>query len=224
MHDHMEASLAIVGCIEEFQRYLNGIRHHHERSDGTGYPDGLQGDQIPLEGRIIAHAYDAMTSERAYRRRLSHTEALACSNTMPAASSPDRRGRLHLCCEGEHKPSVSRGDSGNSPSRRPHPDPKDRVDNLPQGEDHDVEKAKKCEGQSWKAPFASRAAYARAGLADLLASDSGPASLSGVGANRGPMRAGLPAQGSRPVQGASGPGRRSRQLEPLCVRVERQAR
>jgi len=58
----VEASLAIVGCIEEFQPYLNGIRHHHERYDGTGYPDGLQGAETPLEGRIIAvaDAYDAM--------------------------------------------------------------------------------------------------------------------------------------------------------------------
>ena len=45
------------------------VRHHHERYDGTGYPDGLAGDDIPLESRIIlvADAFEAMTSDRPYR-------------------------------------------------------------------------------------------------------------------------------------------------------------
>ena len=55
------------------------VLHHHERWDGTGYPDGLHGDSIPLGARIIfvADAYDAMTSERVYQRRLTDDEALA---------------------------------------------------------------------------------------------------------------------------------------------------
>jgi len=55
------------------------VLHHHERWDGTGYPDGLHGDSIPLGARIIfvADAYDAMTSERVYQRRLTDEEALA---------------------------------------------------------------------------------------------------------------------------------------------------
>ncbi len=54
------------------------VLHHHERWDGTGYPDGLHGDSIPLGARIIfvADAYDAMTSERVYQRQLSDDEAL----------------------------------------------------------------------------------------------------------------------------------------------------
>jgi HD-GYP domain-containing protein (c-di-GMP phosphodiesterase class II) len=46
------------------------VRHHHERIDGTGYPDGLSGDEIPLESRIIlvADSFEAMTSDRPYRR------------------------------------------------------------------------------------------------------------------------------------------------------------
>ena len=46
------------------------VRHHHERVDGRGYPDGLVGDAIPLESRIIlvADAYEAMTSDRPYRK------------------------------------------------------------------------------------------------------------------------------------------------------------
>ena len=63
------------------------VLHHHERWDGTGYPDGVGGEDIPLGARIIfvADAYDAMTSDRVYRGRLSDDEAIAelarCSGT-----------------------------------------------------------------------------------------------------------------------------------------------
>jgi diguanylate cyclase (GGDEF)-like protein/putative nucleotidyltransferase with HDIG domain len=55
------------------------VLHHHERWDGSGYPDGLPGDAIPLGARIIfvADAYDAMTSERVYRRRVAPEQAIA---------------------------------------------------------------------------------------------------------------------------------------------------
>jgi hypothetical protein len=55
------------------------IRHHHERLDGTGYPEGLSGDQIPLGARMIAVAdtFDALTSLRPYRQAKSHREAIA---------------------------------------------------------------------------------------------------------------------------------------------------
>jgi HD-GYP domain-containing protein (c-di-GMP phosphodiesterase class II) len=54
------------------------VLHHHERWDGTGYPERLRGDEIPLGARIIfvADAYDAMTSDRAYRGRLTPREAI----------------------------------------------------------------------------------------------------------------------------------------------------
>jgi diguanylate cyclase (GGDEF)-like protein len=63
------------------------VRHHHERWDGTGYPERLHGEEIPLGARIIfvADAYDAMTSDRAYRGRLTPREAIEelerCSGT-----------------------------------------------------------------------------------------------------------------------------------------------
>ena len=55
------------------------VRHHHERFDGKGYPDGIQGEEIPLESRIIAVAdtYDAITSDRSYRKGRTHDEAIA---------------------------------------------------------------------------------------------------------------------------------------------------
>ena len=58
---------------------LQIIRHHHERTDGGGYPDGLEGDQIPLGARMIAiaDAYDAMTSDRSYRPAMARDQAVA---------------------------------------------------------------------------------------------------------------------------------------------------
>ena len=55
------------------------VRSHHERWDGSGYPDGLAGDQIPLEARIVAaaDAYSAMTTDRSYQRALPPADALA---------------------------------------------------------------------------------------------------------------------------------------------------
>jgi hypothetical protein len=55
------------------------VRHHHERLDGSGYPDGLRGEEIPLGARIVAVAdtFDAITSDRAYRAARTHKEALA---------------------------------------------------------------------------------------------------------------------------------------------------
>lgn len=63
------------------------VRHHHERYQGGGYPDGLQGSDIPLASRIIclADAYDAMTSVRSYRSSMTHEmaidEIIRCSGT-----------------------------------------------------------------------------------------------------------------------------------------------
>jgi HD-GYP domain-containing protein (c-di-GMP phosphodiesterase class II) len=53
------------------------VLHHHEQVNGTGYPDGLKGERIPLDARImaVADAYDAMTSDRAYRKGMPHEKA-----------------------------------------------------------------------------------------------------------------------------------------------------
>ena len=55
------------------------VRHHHENWDGSGYPDGLAGEQIPVGARVlsIVDCYDALTSDRPYRRALSHGAAVA---------------------------------------------------------------------------------------------------------------------------------------------------
>ena len=75
---HPAMSAHIIGGVERFAEFLPGARHHHERYDGKGYPDGLAGDAIPFDARIlaVADAYDAMTSDRSYRAALTHAEAL----------------------------------------------------------------------------------------------------------------------------------------------------
>jgi HD-GYP domain-containing protein (c-di-GMP phosphodiesterase class II) len=79
VRDHPAQSAHILGAVARFAQYVPGARHHHERYDGRGYPDGLAGKAIPLDARILAVAdsYDAMTSDRSYREALSHDEAIA---------------------------------------------------------------------------------------------------------------------------------------------------
>jgi diguanylate cyclase (GGDEF)-like protein len=68
----------IIGPIDRLQEVRPIVRHCHERWDGKGYPDGIAGEDIPLESRIIfvCDAYHAMTTDRPYRRALSHREAV----------------------------------------------------------------------------------------------------------------------------------------------------
>jgi putative two-component system response regulator len=78
MKQHPVRGVEILAPLRQPQMILDGVRYHHERYDGRGYPDGLKGENIPETGRLIAiaDAYDAMTSDRAYRKALSHEEAL----------------------------------------------------------------------------------------------------------------------------------------------------
>ena len=68
----------ILGAAIALRPVAKLVRSSHERVDGSGYPDGLAGDEIPLGARIVSvcDAYDAMTSDRPYQRRLGHDEAL----------------------------------------------------------------------------------------------------------------------------------------------------
>jgi HD-GYP domain-containing protein (c-di-GMP phosphodiesterase class II) len=78
MRRHPVVSAQIVAPLEFFAEGAVILRHHHERHDGSGYPDGLRGELIPIGARIVAIAdvYDALTSDRPYRTRLSHAEAV----------------------------------------------------------------------------------------------------------------------------------------------------
>ena len=69
----------MLSSIDNVPDLLEGIRHHHEKYDGTGYPDHLKGEDIPLIARIlcIADCYDAMTSDRVYRKHLDEETVIA---------------------------------------------------------------------------------------------------------------------------------------------------
>ena len=74
---HTKKSIELLVPLNLSSNILSYIQHHHERYDGTGYPDGLAGEQIPLGARIIAisDSYDSMTSDRPYRRPLANGDA-----------------------------------------------------------------------------------------------------------------------------------------------------
>ena len=79
MKQHVFIGEEIARPLRSAHDLLPIIRHHHERIDGTGYPDGLAGEAIPLGGRIVAicDAFDAMISDRPYRKGLTHANAMA---------------------------------------------------------------------------------------------------------------------------------------------------
>jgi len=76
MHPSIGAN--ILASIKQMRDIIPGVLYHHERIDGSGYPTGLKGDQIPLMGKIVglADCFDAMTSERVYRDPLTLEDAL----------------------------------------------------------------------------------------------------------------------------------------------------
>jgi len=78
MKRHADYGATILSKAPSLARYIPAVRHHHERQDGKGYPDGLSGDSIPLFASIIAIAdtFDAMTSTRPYRKAFSAETAL----------------------------------------------------------------------------------------------------------------------------------------------------
>jgi response regulator RpfG family c-di-GMP phosphodiesterase len=80
MKTHVERGFHLASQIPGLaQGAFNVIRYHHERFDGTGYPEGLKAESIPLEARFFAvcDVYDALVSERPYKRAWTHEEALA---------------------------------------------------------------------------------------------------------------------------------------------------
>ncbi|MCR6544685.1 diguanylate cyclase [Dehalobacterium formicoaceticum] len=77
MQRHVEAGYRILSSVTELAQLAKYIFHHHERWDGTGYPNGLKGEEIPLQSRIIsiADAYASMTTEQYFRRAMEVGEA-----------------------------------------------------------------------------------------------------------------------------------------------------
>ncbi len=78
IREHPVIGERICAPLKSFRLVLPIIRHHHEKLDGSGYPDGLRGDQIPLTARVlqITDVYDALSTERPYKPALSPSEAI----------------------------------------------------------------------------------------------------------------------------------------------------
>ena len=79
MKQHVSLGGILVRDLVNAELVADGVRYHHERWDGQGYPEGLTEDEIPLIARVvaIADAYSAMTTSRPYRRALSPATALS---------------------------------------------------------------------------------------------------------------------------------------------------
>ncbi len=93
MRTHAEVGESIIRRIAGLADAAPAVRHHHERFDGTGYPDGLAGEDIPVEARIVACAdtYSAITVDRVYRKARTRSEAIA---------------ELQACAGGQLDPTV----------------------------------------------------------------------------------------------------------------------
>ena len=78
MREHPIVGERICAPLKSFRLVLPIIRHHHEKYDGSGYPDGLRGDATPVTARVlqIVDVYDALTTERPYKKAFSSVEAL----------------------------------------------------------------------------------------------------------------------------------------------------
>jgi putative two-component system response regulator len=77
MKQHTVIGDRLVGGLRSLRRVRPIVRHHHERLNGSGYPDGLRGDAVPLLAQIvgIVDVFDALTTDRPYRRALSTERA-----------------------------------------------------------------------------------------------------------------------------------------------------
>ena len=76
--NHINYSVKILGDIKQLKDVVEIIKYHHEKFDGTGYPMGIKGEEIPIGSRIIAisDAFDSIVSNRIYRNRLDYSDAL----------------------------------------------------------------------------------------------------------------------------------------------------
>lgn len=109
MQEHSVTGETICKPIKSLRKILPVIRHHHEKMDGSGYPDGLRGEAIPFKARIlqIADIYDALTTNRPYRGALHSEEALQTLFTEASNGWLDASLALkfvQICREGENFP------------------------------------------------------------------------------------------------------------------------
>jgi putative two-component system response regulator len=113
MKEHPLVGERICAPLKSFRSVLPIIRHHHEKLDGSGYPDGLRGDAIPVTARVlqIVDVYDALTTERPYKKAFSSSEALLTMKEEVAKSwwDPHIFEQFELLMKSGTVESLSRG-------------------------------------------------------------------------------------------------------------------
>ena len=98
-HQHPRVGCDICGPLKPLRPVLPIIRHHKEHFDGTGYPDGLRGSEIPLKAQIvgIVDVYSALTNDRPFRRAKSQVEAVEIMRDRAAKGMHDRELIRKFC-------------------------------------------------------------------------------------------------------------------------------
>lgn len=102
MKSHPERGAKIMGRIPQMKNIIAGMRFHHERWNGAGYPKGLKAEEIPLQARIVAVAdtFDAMTTDRPYQKAFSEEEAVSRINDLKGIGlDPDVVGAFNRAFE-----------------------------------------------------------------------------------------------------------------------------
>jgi diguanylate cyclase (GGDEF)-like protein len=112
MRAHSAHGEALVRAVPDLRPVAHIVRHHHERWDGRGYPDGLAGETIPLEARIVAAAdtWSAMTTDRAYRRAMPAGDARRELDRVAGSQlDPGVVAALHSVLDARREQDVRRG-------------------------------------------------------------------------------------------------------------------
>lgn len=117
---HPDGGWCILHGITQLRYVLPGVLYHHESFDGSGYPDGLAGTEIPIEARILAVAdsYDAMTSSRPYRSGMSHEKAIGILTDGAGSQWDPEIIDVFLAIQGELEMIGANTDAMRSPARR----------------------------------------------------------------------------------------------------------
>src|SRR4029450_2631009 len=103
IREHPKNGAKLLLRVAALRAAIPYVLYHHERWDGTGYPSGKAGEEIPIEARVlaVADAFDAMTSDRPYRPALSHDEALAEGERCAGTQFDPQIARIFLELFGE---------------------------------------------------------------------------------------------------------------------------
>ena len=124
IRQHPEIGKQLIESTVRLARTIPAVLHHHERWDGTGYPDGMKGEEIPISARVIAicDSYEAMISDRPYRTALTKDEALAeLRHESGKQFDPDLVERFIACLPDD----ASAGKVAKGPAQATHEAPPD---------------------------------------------------------------------------------------------------